>query len=268
MNTNLIGEFWNTDAKTPEITRLLFSKRAGRSYVSAWGACFPTDCEWGETDLHLLDDASDSTGKVHAFATWELEGLSHCLLTLDREELTVLSISIRSEFNSKTHSSFRKDAIRSAKARNPDPLEKFSRMWDGSERGWKLVQYKHPVYLVEINFKQKGPTRREFPAVLEWFGSLPNETKEQMWQRSRGCSGISISNPFNPTKMKRLKRLQREYGLDLTVYTIEPGDYLVLTPMGNHYDWVCFPKYRRPVVDRMLKAGVEVVAGKPNSRAI
>ena len=60
-----------------------------------------------------------------------------------------------------------------------------------------------------------------------------------------------LATPLGPTKMNRLRTLQRAANLNLTVSTIEPDDYLVLTPDGNHYGWVALLPYRCPVIERM-----------------
>ena len=104
------GEFWNTDAETSAITRLRFAQRDDGIYASAWGSCFPEDCEWGETELHLLDGDDRSDSEAHAFATWHADSEpSHCLMTLADGLLTVVEIAIRSQFPSyRMVSTFRK----------------------------------------------------------------------------------------------------------------------------------------------------------------
>jgi len=257
------GEYWNVDSETSAITRLQFAQLADHACVSAWGSCFPEECEWGETELEVLNDDDETSGERHAFAKWAFDSEpSYCLFTMDQDELTVIWISIRSDIPSfKMTLTFRKDAERSADAQNPDPLAKFKHMWNGSEPGWKLIQYTHQVFLVEFNFDESGPTRSEFPAIVEFVGSFPHESEDQMWERLRGCSGIGIAKPLGPPEMNRLRTYQRENNLNLTVCTINPDDYLVLTPNGNHYGWIAFPHYRRRVIKRMIDADVQVVSG-------
>ena len=263
-NSGFDGEYWNVDAKTKNIVRFQFNHHTGYQTVSAWASCFPEDCEWGETELHVLNDEEESSHELHAFATWDFEPrLSHCLFKLVEDELTVEWISIRTEIpSSRKTLKFHKDAERSAAARNPDPLAKFKHMWDGSEPGWRLIQYSDRVSLVEFHFDETGPTRAEFPSILEFVGPFPDESEDDMWDRLRGCSGIGLATPLGPTKMNRLRTLEREANLNLTICTIEPDDYLVLTPKGNHFNWVAFLSYRRPVIERMLDADVPVVSGQ------
>lgn len=255
------GEFWNTDVNASGITRLQFLHG---THVSAWGACFPEDCPWGETEFHLLNEMSNTSGVQYAFATWGSDSeLTHCLLTLVDDELTVVQIAIRSEYPSyKMTETFRKDAERSAEVKNADPLRKFKYMWDGSQSGWKLIQYTHQVFFAELNFDESGPTRSEFPAVFKLVGPFPDETYDQMWERLRGCTGIGLPSPIGPLGMGRLRAFQLENNLNLTVCTIDPDDYLVLAPSGHHFGWMALQNYRKSVIERMLDAGVPVVSGR------
>ncbi len=257
------GEYWNTDARTSSITRIRFVPRGTVVYASAWGACFPEDCEWGETELQLLNKHDDSDAESHAFATWDADSEpSHCLMTIVDGLMTVIQIAIRSEFPSyRSISTFRKDAAKSAEAQNPDPLVKLKHMWDGSEAGWKLIQYDTDVFLVEFNFDESGPTRSDIPAIVEFIGTLPDEPEDQIWERLRGCSRIGLAKPLGQAGMNRFQARQRESETKVTFCTIGPDDYLVLSPDGNHYGWINFLRYRRPVIEHMINAGVPVVSG-------
>ncbi len=207
------------------------------------------------------DDRPDS--ETHAFTTWHADfEPSHCLMTLADGLLTVVEIAIRSKFPSyRNVSTFRKNAERSAEAQNPDPLAKLKHMWDGSEPGWNLIRYDTDVYLVEFNFDESGPARSDIPVIAEFVGKLPEESEDQMWERLRGCSGIGLAKPLGRNEMNRLQARQRENDVKVTFCTIGPDDYLVLAPDGNHYGWMNLLRYRRPVVERMLNAGVPVVSG-------
>lgn len=143
-----------------------------------------------------------------------------------------------------------------------EELEKYRRMWDGSETGWKLIQYDSRVYLVEFDFDKCGPNHREFQSILQFVGSRENETEEQAWERLRGCTGIGMAAPLGPTRMKLLRQHESENDLRLTVTPIEPTDYLVLTPDGFHCNWFIRPELRLLVVARMLKSGADVVRGR------
>jgi hypothetical protein len=140
-------------------------------------------------------------------------------------------------------------------------LSQFHHMWDGTQRGWRLIQYDSPVYLVEFAFDDSGPNRREFDSVVKYVGPLPGETEIEMWERLRECTGIALGTPFGPSQMESLRQDQAENALDLTVHTIDKGDYLVLTPAGQHWNWLHHLEARPPVVMKMLEAGVDVTYG-------
>jgi len=140
-----------------------------------------------------------------------------------------------------------------------DELNEYRHMWDGSEEDWKLIQYDSSVFLVEFNFNESGPNRREFQSVVEFIGLLPNENETEAWERLRECSGIGKAAPLGPSRMKLLRQHESENDLNLTVLCIEPIDHLVLTPNGLHYNWLTRPELRSPVVAKMLESGVDVV---------
>jgi hypothetical protein len=50
--------------------------------IRAWGACKPTDCEWGATKLHLLGDTVSSQTLPYGFAKWD-QGFAEVNVTLD-----------------------------------------------------------------------------------------------------------------------------------------------------------------------------------------
>lgn len=256
------GEFWNTDENTKHITRLRFGRRGDEQYVCAWGACFPEDCEWGETKLTRLLSCSELDRAVDGFATWSCEtGVTHCLMKLAGGVLTSVTVAIRSDMPSyRTSATFRKDAAKSAEALNFDPLVKFKRMWDGSEPGWKLIRYPEEVFLVEFHFDESGPNDSEFQAVLEFVGTLPTETPERARERLRGCDGIGLAKPFTKAELEKLEARRQEFDLKLTIDIIATDDYLTLTPSGLPFNWIPLRRYRRPVIQRMLAAGAPIVS--------
>lgn len=257
------GEYWNIQADTPHITRLRFEERDGRAHVSAWGACFPCDCEWGETELIVLRvDGPDAGGAaVHAFATWEGDdGPTHCLLDVADEKIEATVVAIRSEIPSyRITERFRKDPARTAAASTFDPISKFQRMWDGSEPGWKLARPASEVYFVEFHFRESGPSEAELSIVREFVEEYREETLEQSRSRLQGCEGIGVGRPFGPDEIARFRSLEAEGILKLTIDTITTDDYLALTPSGRVFNWNYLREFRRPVIDRMLAAGVETV---------
>jgi peroxiredoxin/outer membrane lipoprotein-sorting protein len=51
----ITGTWINQDPSTMGITHILIEDHLGHLLVRAWGACVPTDCDWGTTDLHFTD---------------------------------------------------------------------------------------------------------------------------------------------------------------------------------------------------------------------
>jgi hypothetical protein len=216
--------------------------------------------------LHILGQPLEDSTDVVAFASWEWEDdedITHCLFRPVENEVKVDYICIHPDPKLRSYKMelmFQKDADRSLAAENADPVDRFKNMWDGAEDGWRLVQYDRPVFLAEFNFTECGPTWEEIPSVVEVVGTRKDESEQQLWERLRDCTEIGNGAPLNEARMECLRQHQREHDLDLNVITIAPDDYLVLTPDASHYGWICFPEYCRPVIERMLDAGVPIVS--------
>ncbi len=248
------GEFWNCDAENAHITRLRFAQRNDCHYVSAWGACYPRDCEWGGT---VLSVAADGIGR--AFASWNLEtGVTHCLFDANSGALKVTIIS--PECLSITDHVFQKDAERSAETLNP--LVKLRHMWDGSQPGWKLIQYDSPVYLIEFEFDESGPSRQQIPVLVEFHGPFDWQSEAEIYERLRVCTGLGIAEPLNASQLERLEQLQEQLNFDVNIETIAPNDYLVLAPDGRHHNWSTSPNFRRRVIRMMLAARCPILNGR------
>jgi hypothetical protein len=57
MLAQLDGTWVNQDPKTPGITRFQIERRGSQVFVHAWGACHPSECDWGEQRA-LIDENS------------------------------------------------------------------------------------------------------------------------------------------------------------------------------------------------------------------
>lgn len=66
-----LGEWVNVDAATGDITRVSVTQSVTGWTVRAFGACSPTDCEWGETPLYLVGDSVESTSYDRGYAIWD-----------------------------------------------------------------------------------------------------------------------------------------------------------------------------------------------------
>jgi hypothetical protein len=56
--TQLDGDWINQDVKTPGITRFQIVRRGSDVFVHAWGACTPTECDWGEQKALIDQDSA------------------------------------------------------------------------------------------------------------------------------------------------------------------------------------------------------------------
>ncbi len=58
--TPLLGIWANVDPETRGATRLVNTEEVGRLFIRAYGACFPTDCDWGSVSASLRSDMTTS----------------------------------------------------------------------------------------------------------------------------------------------------------------------------------------------------------------
>jgi len=84
------GKWVNVDEETRSITRLEIEERGAAWAIQAWGRCHPTDCDWGETPLHLLGDSVDDKVMKYGFAHWNKNFCeTYMVLDLKNDELLV-----------------------------------------------------------------------------------------------------------------------------------------------------------------------------------
>ena len=92
------GRFENVDPNTRGVTAVELSSNASGRSVQGFGACSPTDCDWGTVPLVSLGNSiSDSTARV-GFATWE-HGFATTHMTLRAQRPGVLIAETYTIFN-------------------------------------------------------------------------------------------------------------------------------------------------------------------------
>lgn len=78
-----LGTWTNVDGDTRGLTKVQITKVGSEHKVQAWGACEPTDCDWGKTDLTMLGTSvSDTTPNDYAFGEWD-HGFKDATVTMD-----------------------------------------------------------------------------------------------------------------------------------------------------------------------------------------
>jgi thiol-disulfide isomerase/thioredoxin len=63
------GTWLNQDPSTMGITHILIADQHGILRVRVWGACVPSDCDWGATELHFTDGWATSLFDMGPIAT-------------------------------------------------------------------------------------------------------------------------------------------------------------------------------------------------------
>jgi hypothetical protein len=95
-NISFAGDWVNIASTNPGITRVsIHQSNEGKWSIRAWGACHPTDCDWGSTSLHLLGDTVAARKFPYGFATWD-HGFTDVYFTLriENDELVIESYDI------------------------------------------------------------------------------------------------------------------------------------------------------------------------------
>jgi hypothetical protein len=65
------GEWYNIDPSTRDMPMLTIEQSDTNWTVHGYGACSPTDCDWGETTFYPMADSVDSLDYTQGFAVWE-----------------------------------------------------------------------------------------------------------------------------------------------------------------------------------------------------
>jgi hypothetical protein len=85
----LSGRFENVDPHTGGLTALELSSSSAGQNARGFGACSPTDCDWGAVSVHQLGNSiSDPTPRV-GLATWE-HGFATTHMTIRAQRTGVL----------------------------------------------------------------------------------------------------------------------------------------------------------------------------------
>jgi peroxiredoxin/outer membrane lipoprotein-sorting protein len=63
---------WISEHETDGVTQVIVRMDGTQTIVHAWGACHPTDCDWGETDAHLWNGIPVAIWKF-GFATTRMQ---------------------------------------------------------------------------------------------------------------------------------------------------------------------------------------------------
>jgi hypothetical protein len=80
-----VGRWENVNPNTGGVTAIEISNGRGGMKIEAWGACVPSDCEWGKTSLHMLGTSVDDTSHDYAIGQWD-PGFKDTVATLAKME--------------------------------------------------------------------------------------------------------------------------------------------------------------------------------------
>lgn len=99
------GDWVTTANSNPGITRLSINQNnEGQWSIRAWGACHPTDCDWGTTSIHLLGESVSDNSFPYGFASWDHGFKSaHFTLRIEKDELVVESYDIFKDNSGRTN---------------------------------------------------------------------------------------------------------------------------------------------------------------------
>jgi hypothetical protein len=258
-STPFRGEFWSTDPKSRSITHFLFRQRKKGPTVEAWGYCTPTDCEWGEVPLQLLDTLNEKSAVHRAFATWQLEEtITHILFAFKKGVLTSEEIRIGRNFPYFLRETFTKNPARARAARKAGPLDRIAHIWDGSHPGWKLCRYQEPVYLTELVFTEKGPSAKTRALLKKYLRKPPFKSRAKRRKYWSGMTGYYL-DPHSQKTFQDLLRRKASGDFKLRTLKIKIGDYLILAPDDTPTFWNYSSRYRPIIVQKMRAAKVPIV---------
>lgn len=120
---NAIGEWVNVKA-TGGTTKLTISQKEDGWFIHGWGACSPTDCDWGEVPLLLVAEACSDNVFTRGFAIWN-PGFSMDYMTLQIRDnhLFVEEVIVFTDNSKRSHfysaEEFRRSDSGKGKQRDP-----------------------------------------------------------------------------------------------------------------------------------------------------
>jgi hypothetical protein len=100
-----VGEWVNTNRATRSTTRFKITLKNQSLTIQGFGKCYPSDCDWGTTNLDLLNVGSRTEAPV-GFAKWDPQYLVHYyILRLKAGRLVVESFNIYKDQSGRLNSS-------------------------------------------------------------------------------------------------------------------------------------------------------------------
>jgi len=125
------GVWLNTEGREKGVPKIVIDKGDKGWSARAFGACQPTDCDWGKTKLHLLGDSVVSKKLPYGLAKWD-HGFAeaHATLNIEDDQLVVGIFTVFKDdsgrSNYRTITRFRRDDsdMESERSNNSNQLAK------------------------------------------------------------------------------------------------------------------------------------------------
>jgi hypothetical protein len=120
---------------------------------------------------------------------------------------------------------------------------------------WKLRTFDAPVWIVEYEFDDSGPSEFEFETIVRFVADDLGLglTRDELKDRLDGCSGFTLGRPHSSSEVQAL----RESGVRISPTRIEPGNCLIYTH-DKRYFLVEDAKLREELAAWMIAKGNDI----------
>jgi len=95
LGDNIIGLWSNIEDDARGTTKLAISRNGNKWEIEGWGACHPSDCNWGKTSLHLLGTSISDTSSIRGLAVWDFGfSMHYVILRVEDKQLFVENFTV------------------------------------------------------------------------------------------------------------------------------------------------------------------------------
>ena len=163
---NFVGNWVNSDSNTSGMTKLRITSDGSRAFVSAWGQCSPSDCDWGKKTATKYYKGVSSRSVSGISSNFSSNGVRR-LVILNMPRLNVIRAQVLKQFSGSNRQNtiqtytFRR--LRSTSLRTPAMISptnniRFTNFPRRTTLDWRPVNGA-TSYGVEVQYYDRGSRR-------------------------------------------------------------------------------------------------------------
>ena len=135
-------------------------------------------------------------------------------------------------------------------------LDEYSRLWDGSDSGWTLVQIDNIIWEVTFLFGETGPTKAEIIALKKVIPEFENKSIVELFKLLKRKDNYTVEERFGNIQSRQIGQMATELKLEFELKSMDLGGYF---PYKENQIFIIEDNdIRQAVVEKMIAAGVEI----------